>query len=92
MTTRAHQSSRKRQIQFNPGRAVVYAILIIGSLIAMLPFIWMVLGAFKTGAELRQIPPTFLPQEWTFENFRTIFTDEDLLLGLFYAIRYSSRS
>jgi len=84
MTTRAYQSSHKRQLQFNPGKAVVYAILIIGSLIAMLPFIWMVFGAFKTGAELRQIPPTFLPQEWTFENFRTIFTDEDLPLGLFY--------
>ena len=84
MATPTYQSTRFSRFQFNPGKLVVYAILIIGSLIAMLPFIWMVLGAFKTGAELRAIPPTFWPQEWTFENFRTILTDEDLPLGLFY--------
>lgn len=83
MAAPTFQPSEKR-FQFNLGRTAVYAILIIGSLIAMLPFIWMVLGAFKTGAELRQIPPTFWPQDWTFENFRTILNDEDLPLGLFY--------
>jgi multiple sugar transport system permease protein len=66
------------------GRIVIYLILIIGSLVAMLPFIWMILASFKTGAEVRQIPPTFLPQEWTLENYRTIFGDEDLPLLRFY--------
>ena len=66
------------------GRIVIYLILIIGSLIAMLPFVWMILASFKTGAEVRQIPPTFLPQEWTLENYRTIFGDEDLPLLRFY--------
>lgn len=84
MATPTYQPTRFSRFQFNPGKLVVYTILIIGSLIAMLPFIWMVLGAFKTGSELRAIPPTFWPQEWTFENFRTILTDEDLPLGLFY--------
>ncbi len=84
MATSTYQSTSRRRYRFNPGRTVVYAILILGSLVAMMPFIWMVLGAFKTGAELRQIPPTFWPQEWTFANFYTIFTDEDLPLGLFY--------
>ena len=84
MTARAYTSTRKKRMQLNPGKVVVYILLIMGSLIAMMPFIWMVLGAFKTGAELRQIPPTFWPADWTFDNFRTIFTDEDLPLGLFY--------
>lgn len=70
---------------FSLSRTGVYVILIIGSLIALLPFIWMILASFKTGAEVRQIPPTFLPQEWTLENYRTIFSDPQLSLGRFYA-------
>jgi len=61
-----------------------YLILIPASLIMVLPFIWMVLGSFKTGREIRQVPPTFIPEEFTFDNYRTILTDEDLPLSLFY--------
>jgi multiple sugar transport system permease protein len=84
MAQTTYQSSHRKRLHLNPGRVVVYGILIVGGFIAMLPFIWMVLGAFKTGAELRAIPPTFWPQKWTLENFKTIFNDEDLPLGLFY--------
>lgn len=61
-----------------------YLILIPAAIVAALPFIWMILGSFKTGAEIRQVPPTFVPQEPTLENYNTIFTDEDLPLGIFY--------
>jgi len=61
-----------------------YLILIPASLVMVLPFIWMVLGSFKTGREIRQVPPTFFPEEFTFDNYRTILTDEDLPLSLFY--------
>ncbi|MCB9136344.1 MAG: carbohydrate ABC transporter permease [Anaerolineales bacterium] len=61
-----------------------YVILTVASLIAVLPFIWMVLGSFKTGKEIRQVPPTFFPQEFTLENYQTILTEKDLPLGLFY--------
>jgi multiple sugar transport system permease protein len=61
-----------------------YLILIPASFIMILPFVWMILGSFKTGREIRQIPPTFFPEEFTFDNYRTILTEEDLPLGLFY--------
>jgi len=61
-----------------------YLILIPASVIALLPFIWMILGSFKTGREIRQVPPTFFPEEFTFENYKTILTDEDIPLGIFY--------
>jgi multiple sugar transport system permease protein len=61
-----------------------YFVLIPAAIVAALPFIWMILGSFKTGAEIRHVPPTFLPQEPTFDNYATIFTEEDLPLGLFY--------
>lgn len=83
MSTSTYPQKRRTK-RFSLGRIVVYIILIIGSFLAMLPFIWMFLAAFKTGQELRQIPPTFLPQEWTLDNFITIFNDEDLPLLKFY--------
>lgn len=77
-------SKRQSTTTFVPGRALVYLILIVGGLIALLPFIWMILATFKTGAEVRQIPPTFFPEAFTLENYKTIFSDENLPLGLFY--------
>jgi len=61
-----------------------YLILIPASLVMILPFVWMVLGSFKTGREIRQVPPTFFPEEFTLDNYRTILNDEDLPLNLFY--------
>jgi multiple sugar transport system permease protein len=54
------------------------------SLVAVLPFVWMILGSFKTGAEIRQVPPTFFPAQFTLDNYRTILEDPSLALGLFY--------
>ncbi len=83
MTTVTSPKRRKTR-EFSIGRLLVYVILILGSLIAMMPFIWMILATFKTGAEVRQIPPTFFPNEFTLENYKTIFNDPQLPLGLFY--------
>jgi multiple sugar transport system permease protein len=82
MTTLQKVRFRKVNIRF--GRISAYVILSLGSIVAVLPFVWMILGSFKTGREIRQIPPTFFPQEFTTENYKTIFEDEDLPLGLFY--------
>jgi multiple sugar transport system permease protein len=73
-------SRSRRKIHFN----FAYPILIVGSLIALLPFAWMLLSSFKTLKEVRQIPPTFLPQEFTLDNYQKVLTDEDLPLGIFY--------
>jgi ABC-type glycerol-3-phosphate transport system permease component len=56
----------------------------VAGVIAALPFVWMILGAFKTGPDIRQIPPAFLPQEWTLDNFKTILDDPTLPLWTFY--------
>ena len=83
MKTAVFPKKRKGR-EFSIGRFLVYVILILGSIIAVMPFIWMILATFKTGAEVRQVPPTFFPNEFTLENYKTIFTDPQLPLGLFY--------
>ncbi len=76
--------TRRPARAWNMRRWPAYAILIPASLIAVLPFVWMVFGSFKTGREIRQVPPTFFPEQFTLDNYQTILSDEDLPLGLFY--------
>lgn len=78
--TATSTSRPQRKIRFN----IAYPILIFGSLISLLPFAWMLLSSFKTLKEVRQIPPTFFPQEFTLDNYQKVLTDEDLPLGIFY--------
>lgn len=70
--------------RWKPQAATPYIILVVASVVAVLPFIWMIFGSFKTGREIRQTPPTFFPQEFTFENYNTILEDDDLPLAVFY--------
>ncbi len=41
------------------------------------PFVWMVLGSFKTEGELRQAPPTWWPQTATLDNYTQLFSRLD---------------
>ena len=52
----------------------LYLILTIASLIMIFPFIWMLLGAFKTHAEIIQHPPKFFPSNFSFINFKKAFS------------------
>jgi multiple sugar transport system permease protein len=54
-------------------KVALYSVLAIIGCIMIVPFFWMIFGAFKTAREIRQIPPTFFPSNWTFENFKIIF-------------------
>jgi multiple sugar transport system permease protein len=81
LTMTASSISHKR-VTFRINLA--YFILIPASLFALLPFVWMVLSSFKTLKEIRQIPPTFVPQEFTLDNYVKVLDNPDLPLGIFY--------
>ncbi len=50
-------------------KVLVYFILISLSLAMVFPFLWMVLGSFKSLRELSNWPFHLLPGKWRFENF-----------------------
>ena len=52
----------------------VYIFLILGSLLMIFPFIWMILTSFKTHAEAIMFPPKFLPASFSFVNYREAFS------------------
>lgn len=51
----------------------LYLVMTIILVAVVTPFIWMVLGSFKTQAELLSDPPTWLPAHWTFDNYQRLF-------------------
>ena len=51
----------------------LHVLLIGGLLVVITPFVWMVLGSFKTTGELRQAPPTWWPEDPTFNNYVDLF-------------------
>lgn len=55
----------------------LYPVLAVLLVVVVSPFLWMVLGAFKTTPELRQVPPTVLPQDPTLDNITQLFTRLD---------------
>ena len=50
---------------------LTYVVLILGSILMIFPFVWMLLTSFKTQAESMAIPPQILPAQWNFDNFAT---------------------
>lgn len=55
------------------GDVVAWCILLIGSVIFVLPFFWMVSSSFKTFGELFIFPPQFIPERLQWENYLEIW-------------------
>jgi multiple sugar transport system permease protein len=49
------------------------AVLWLGGLLMVIPFVWMVVSSFKSAQEILNLPPTLLPRDPTLENYRQIF-------------------
>jgi multiple sugar transport system permease protein len=52
----------------------LYALLLLGLVAVAGPFLWMVISSFKPQAELVRVPPTWLPEVWTWDNYDRLFT------------------
>lgn len=60
-------------LQRRPPAIPLHLALTIGLVVMALPFVWMLLGSFKTTGELRQVPPTWVPEDPTLDNYRDLF-------------------
>lgn len=57
---------------------LLYGVLILYAVITLLPFAWALSASFKPLAEIAAGGANLLPQEFTWENYRTIFVQEPL--------------
>ncbi|MBC2580454.1 carbohydrate ABC transporter permease [Clostridium sp. DJ247] len=61
---------------------VIHTILIIGAVAMLLPFIWMILTSLKSLTESTMVPPTIIPKNFKWSNYKEVW---DLLpFGKFY--------
>lgn len=51
-------------------KLLTYFFLILGAVIMVFPFVWMILTSFKTVPESMQIPPDILPKQVNLDNFK----------------------
>ncbi|MDQ1218265.1 carbohydrate ABC transporter permease [Microbacterium arborescens] len=59
----------------DPGRWVLFVILLVVAAATLLPIAIVVFTAFKPVAEINGFPPTLLPADWTLDNVTRIFAD-----------------
>jgi multiple sugar transport system permease protein len=51
----------------------IVVLLLLGLVVMVGPFVWMVLGSLKSQRELLQVPPTWLPADPTLSNYDRLF-------------------
>jgi multiple sugar transport system permease protein len=54
-------------------RWLLYTVVTLGFVAVVTPFVWMILGSVKPEAELLRVPPTWWPETFTLDNYRTLF-------------------
>jgi multiple sugar transport system permease protein len=80
----ARRAPDRAVVRRRMGRVLLYALLVSGCLVTLVPFVWMVLGSFKSSREIIRIPPTLWPENPTLASYQTILNDPKLPLGRFY--------
>ena len=70
MENRLNLSRPRKRPEY--GKAVVYAVLVLGCAITLAPFLWMFLTSMKTQVEAVSIPPSILPRNWRLDAYTTL--------------------
>ncbi|GAA4173612.1 carbohydrate ABC transporter permease [Shinella granuli] len=60
-------------------RIMLYLLAFTAVSVIGFPLFWMLICSFKPGGELYAVPPTFLPNEWTLQNYRDLFVQTNFL-------------
>ena len=60
-------------------RVLIHVILILVSITMLVPFLWMILTAFKTMTEATSVNPfVILPSTWRWDSFKEVIENMDL--------------
>jgi multiple sugar transport system permease protein len=66
--------ARRRRIEHLGSRVLIYALLIFGALLILVPFVWMVSTSLKVEKQLFEWPPRWIPDPIAFENYTDAWT------------------
>ncbi len=70
-------AARRRMSLHDLGwKAVIYLLLIVGSVLFIAPFVWMVTASFQSIGDMFRWPPSWIPRNPSFDNYVTFFEQE----------------
>jgi multiple sugar transport system permease protein len=84
--TPAPKKPRRRRgpgYQRLPMQILVYTLLIVGAIIFMAPFAWMVVASFKPLQEIFTYPPSWIPKNPTIDNYKSFLEAQDVARWFF---------
>ncbi|WP_166843943.1 carbohydrate ABC transporter permease [Isoptericola sp. BMS4] len=71
----APRPDRRRRL--TPRAIVLNVALLVGLVASFGPLLWMLVSSVKPEGEIRQFPPTLLPEQWTTANYTELFASLD---------------
>ncbi|TDL49810.1 carbohydrate ABC transporter permease [Paenibacillus dendritiformis] len=77
-----HIGDRKKRMTL--GQIFAFILLIAITVTMLFPLVFMVSTALKTSKEMLQFPPTIIPHTLAWDNFKTLFTDNEIKFGILY--------
>src|SRR6266480_3930593 len=75
------RAGARRRIQ----AVAAHVVLIAVAIPFVMPFFWLLTGTFKPASVLLQVPPVWIPEHWTLDNLRSLFTTYSDVNIPFYA-------
>lgn len=80
------QTRRQGAVMFGPGRKIInsllhllkMAVLLLASLVTAFPFVWMIISALKTKAEIMDVS-VFLPETAQWQNFSEVLFESPMV-------------
>lgn len=65
---------RNIRMRVKPASILISVLLIAGSLVILMPFVWILFTSLKTGEEILRVPPSILPRIVTLQNYVAVLT------------------
>ncbi|MBB6283744.1 carbohydrate ABC transporter permease [Geobacillus subterraneus] len=60
------------------GKALLYVVLVVYAIITLIPFLWALSSSFKTLEEIVSGTMSFVPKQFTLDNYKQIFVEQEL--------------
>jgi multiple sugar transport system permease protein len=70
------QLQRRQRWEAMGGKTVIYLLLIVGSIIFVAPFAWMITGSLQSTGDMFRWPPSWIPRSASFDNYTRFFEQE----------------
>ena len=73
---RGSEIRRQQQMRSIGGKAIIYLLLVAGSVIFIAPFVWMVTASLQDVSDMFRWPPSWIPRSPSFDNYIEFFRQE----------------